>query len=820
MARTLLSVTSGQTQSWSFGLQYDDAQLLYYLGSMAATAVTTAGTQTATVQNGAPPDLDDTEIQAAYKGYAQGVMIDTNQAISLGPTANFVTSKACFRITMPLYSGTYAAYLKFTHAVGNPNVRTVITQTGLSNVPCVKNFTFTISVSPYAYSTPGGCSIAGGSSASSGPSGGSLAGALGEEPEGGAQPAGAGAGGPLCPRFRRGDSNDSGVMDLSDAVFTLNFLFLGGAVPHCMDSADTNDDGRRDISDPVYTLAFLFIGGLPIPNPAGFCGDDPTPDALDCLDFNSCNDCGCRPPLFTELLPPKFQSELMASKDVQIADLDGDGDLDCFVPESRGGPCQPDHVYINRLNEPGVNRLDVRGDLTNAPAGDYDGMGNWDLLMSQNTACYPWMMEVCNQSQYPLCAAFETTYASAVVDVGSPQGGGPDGMPDVITVDGGDFMRVLINLGTNPPAFEDQSGKLVFDAMLADCRGGWKPDPLDSTSRIYNSIVAPLGSGLPADKNPIDLLGPLVTDRAKFVVNDNFFVYEEPGLPKDTRSSLDDIDVGDIDLDGDVDIIVANRDENRFTFLRGFNLVLRNRGTNTGVFDTFELAIPGHSMLWTTHDAALGDYDLDGDLDLVLANELVLDESGQIVSVAPAELFRNNAKQLQLAGTDPATLPDPASLFERVTNSGIEASTHNFHVAFVDLNQDGQPDIHVASGSSGIYWNNSDGTFSHTPDHTQFAYNAAYGDLNMDGWTEIVTVNYSFVRVFLSNCDQGGQVTFSQAIGILPPPDPVTGFWDTALGVAIGDLDGDGDNDIVVSQGDFGALLANHVYLNQLVPNP
>jgi hypothetical protein len=38
--------------------------------------------------------------------------------------------------------------------------------------------------------------------------------------------------------------------------------------------------------------------------------------------------------------------------------------------------------------------------------------------------------------------------------------------------------------------------------------------------------------------------------------------------------------------------------------------------------------------------------------------------------------------------------------------------------------------------------------------------------------------------------------------------------------VAIGDLDGDGDKDIVVSQGDTGERVANHIYLNQIVPNP
>ena len=34
-------------------------------------------------------------------------------------------------------------------------------------------------------------------------------------------------------RFRRGDSNDDGARDITDAIFTFNYLFLGGRVPGC-----------------------------------------------------------------------------------------------------------------------------------------------------------------------------------------------------------------------------------------------------------------------------------------------------------------------------------------------------------------------------------------------------------------------------------------------------------------------------------------------------------------------------------------------------------------------------------------------------------
>ncbi len=87
----------------------------------------------------------------------------------------------------------------------------------------------------------------------------------------------------------RGDANGDQAVDVSDAVFTLAHLFLGGRAPDCDDAADANDDGVVDISDPIAILEYLFTGGrsdLPAPFPAP--GEDPTVDALGCL-----RDLGC-----------------------------------------------------------------------------------------------------------------------------------------------------------------------------------------------------------------------------------------------------------------------------------------------------------------------------------------------------------------------------------------------------------------------------------------------------------------------------------------------------------------------------------------------
>ncbi|MCZ6792961.1 MAG: hypothetical protein O7J95_05035 [Planctomycetota bacterium] len=88
--------------------------------------------------------------------------------------------------------------------------------------------------------------------------------------------------------FFRGDSNDDGDVDVSDAIFTLGYLFLGDNEPRCADASDTNDDGILDISDAVAVLQFLFLGStLPPPSLEG-CDADPTADSLPCALFASC----------------------------------------------------------------------------------------------------------------------------------------------------------------------------------------------------------------------------------------------------------------------------------------------------------------------------------------------------------------------------------------------------------------------------------------------------------------------------------------------------------------------------------------------------
>ena len=72
------------------------------------------------------------------------------------------------------------------------------------------------------------------------------------------------------------------AIDISDAVFTLDYLFLGGDAPPCEDAAGANDDGVLEISDPMAALGALFLGGSRLPPPSRSPGVDPTADELSC----------------------------------------------------------------------------------------------------------------------------------------------------------------------------------------------------------------------------------------------------------------------------------------------------------------------------------------------------------------------------------------------------------------------------------------------------------------------------------------------------------------------------------------------------------
>ena len=82
--------------------------------------------------------------------------------------------------------------------------------------------------------------------------------------------------------FVRGECSGDGSWDVGDPILFLSWLLSDGAAPPCSDACDSNDDGLLDISDGIHSLGALFVGTALPPAPYPQCGFDPTPDDLPC----------------------------------------------------------------------------------------------------------------------------------------------------------------------------------------------------------------------------------------------------------------------------------------------------------------------------------------------------------------------------------------------------------------------------------------------------------------------------------------------------------------------------------------------------------
>ncbi len=90
--------------------------------------------------------------------------------------------------------------------------------------------------------------------------------------------------------FQRGDCNSDDKVDLADAATTIAAQFSGLPIL-CADACDSNDDGVINLADSVFTMNWLFKFGQTPPEPGPFNdGPDPTADLLPVCDSD---DTGC-----------------------------------------------------------------------------------------------------------------------------------------------------------------------------------------------------------------------------------------------------------------------------------------------------------------------------------------------------------------------------------------------------------------------------------------------------------------------------------------------------------------------------------------------
>jgi hypothetical protein len=381
----------------------------------------------------------------------------------------------------------------------------------------------------------------------------------------------------------------------------------------------------------------------------------------------------------SERLPADTSPPGTSSTDVDLVDVDADGDLDLFIAEGTDSP----EPRLNRLflNDGDGEFFDVSAThLPPAPAGlanhtkvdfgDLDGDGDLDAI---------------------------------VANLGPEQ---------LLLNDGaGVFVNGAGRLPPPPPFLQD----ITADARLADVDGDGDLDILLSNENPFNPL--PTGGG---------------QDRLWINNGLGFFTDETATRFPAANDQTGAILPGDIDRDGDLDLIVLNR---------GQDLVLVNDGS--GVF-TDETA----SRFPVTTDASRGgglaDLDGDRDLDLVVANS----------RNQPIAYYRNRHGVFQAVDFGAAQLPDE-------TDTGLE---------LVDLDEDGDLDVYVPNaglftvghgfggGPDRYFRNNGRGKFherttKHFPTVNDPTTDAAFGDIDDDGDLDLVVGNSG---------ENGGERVFMQ----------------------------------------------------------
>jgi hypothetical protein len=89
-------------------------------------------------------------------------------------------------------------------------------------------------------------------------------------------------------KFKRGDANTDGKVDISDGIAVLDFLFTGQTSLDCEDAGDANRRGGVDVSDAAYLFSFLFLGGPVPPEPFPTCGTAEE-SVAGCAKYPPCN---------------------------------------------------------------------------------------------------------------------------------------------------------------------------------------------------------------------------------------------------------------------------------------------------------------------------------------------------------------------------------------------------------------------------------------------------------------------------------------------------------------------------------------------------
>lgn len=261
-------------------------------------------------------------------------------------------------------------------------------------------------------------------------------------------------------------------------------------------------------------------------------------------------------------------------------------------------------------------------------------------------------------------------------------------------------------------------------------------------------------------------------------------------IPPPAQIPLALTEASDVDLDGDLDLFLGAGQD---LLAPAANLLLLNDGT--GVY-SIDPAFPGGAGI--PLDAEFGDIDGDGDQDLLIANYQDPDHPGETpdgieLYLNTGAVFTPKVSFATLPATDPHTAGGSISLGD-VDNDG----DLDVFVARADTGAGGLQNQLLLNDGSGIY---TDVTASSLPVITDNSFEAEFVDVDGDGLLDVFVANsissVPGAHVLFNLGDAGGVPSFADfSVAIPSNLGPATNI---RQGVDVADVDGDGDQDILVA---------------------